>query len=315
MLLELLRLFLSPTEQSDWEERVRRGGEGAPGYGHLKVRLVGSTWGRPPAPGPRERRAALLADPADRACVLAKGTERARARAVATRDRALRHCGLAEALGDWAARALVGVHGGPSMSANATNFLVRPLGFALGALVLCGACSSPKKPKTRPKRRRPPLRSPPTRRPGSSWPTTFQRECVLAAAKVEITGPKGLIDVWRSAGTRWTGASHRKRDARGPAHRREPASPSPDQTPIRAQLDGLVIVADEMLIVIESPTAEKLLIEATGDAYFRYVNSAARRRQPRAPCGSKATSSAMARLATFALALSSPDVASLRCAD
>jgi tryptophanyl-tRNA synthetase len=92
LLLDLLRLFLSPTEQADWEERVRRGGEGAPGYGHLKVRLVEcieETF-RPA----RERRAALLADPAEVERVLAKGAERARARAVATRDRALRNCGL-----------------------------------------------------------------------------------------------------------------------------------------------------------------------------------------------------------------------------
>jgi tryptophanyl-tRNA synthetase len=92
LLLDFLRLFLTPTEQADWEERVRRGGEGAPGYGHLKVRLIECI--EETFRLARERRAALLADPAEVEAVLRKGAERARARASATRDRALRNCGL-----------------------------------------------------------------------------------------------------------------------------------------------------------------------------------------------------------------------------
>jgi len=92
LLLDLLRLFLSEQEQQDWEQRVRVGGAGAPGYGHLKQRLIEVIEERfAPA---RKRREELLADPAEVDRVLERGAQRARARAVATRDRALRNCGL-----------------------------------------------------------------------------------------------------------------------------------------------------------------------------------------------------------------------------
>ncbi len=163
------------------------------------------------------------------------------------------------------------------MSANATNFLVRPLGFALGALVLCGACSSPKKAENPAKATPATAPKPSDEAAAKPWPTTFQRECVLAAAKVEITGPKGLIE---HLAIRQDSLNHAHTESATPEGLRivESHKPESDQTPIRAQLDGLVIVADEMLIVIESPTAEKLLIEATGDAYFRYVDSGEERR-------------------------------------
>jgi len=71
---------------------VRRGGEGAPGYGHLKVRLIDAIEEHfAPA---RARREELLADPGEVDRLLAAGAETARARAVAVRDRAYRACGL-----------------------------------------------------------------------------------------------------------------------------------------------------------------------------------------------------------------------------
>jgi tryptophanyl-tRNA synthetase len=92
VLYELLALFLSPDEQADWAERLRRGGPGAPGYGQLKARL---TEGIEAAFGPaRERRRQLLSDPAELNRLLARGAERARVRATSVRDRALRACGL-----------------------------------------------------------------------------------------------------------------------------------------------------------------------------------------------------------------------------
>ena len=92
LLLEFLGLFLGAEELHDWRERVRAGGAGAPGYGHLKVRLTEAIEERfRPA---RERRAELLADPAAVDQVLAAGARQARARAVATRDAALAACGL-----------------------------------------------------------------------------------------------------------------------------------------------------------------------------------------------------------------------------
>ncbi len=92
LLLDLLRLFLAPGEQAEWEARVRAGGVGAPGYGHLKQRLI-EVIEEHFAPA-RKRREELLADPGEVDAILARGAERARARAAATRDRALAACGL-----------------------------------------------------------------------------------------------------------------------------------------------------------------------------------------------------------------------------
>jgi tryptophanyl-tRNA synthetase len=92
LLQQLLALFLAPDELAQWRERVRAGGPGAPGYGHLKARLVEVVEERFAAA--RERRAELLDDPAELERVLERGARVARARAVATRDAALRACGL-----------------------------------------------------------------------------------------------------------------------------------------------------------------------------------------------------------------------------
>ena len=92
MLFDFLRLFLEPDELSQWEERVRSGGEGAPGYGHLKVRLVEAIEEQFGAA--RLRYKELMADPAELDRVLAKGAERARERAARVRDRAYAASGL-----------------------------------------------------------------------------------------------------------------------------------------------------------------------------------------------------------------------------
>jgi tryptophanyl-tRNA synthetase len=92
LLMDFLRLFLAPDELEQWSERLRRGGPDAPGYGHLKQRLIESIEER--FAEPRKRRDELLADPGEVERVLRAGAERARERAVRTRDRALRACGL-----------------------------------------------------------------------------------------------------------------------------------------------------------------------------------------------------------------------------
>jgi tryptophanyl-tRNA synthetase len=89
---DLMALFLPAAELQDWKERVRAGGPGAPGYGHLKLRL-NEAIEEHFAPA-RARYAELLADPAELDRQLARGAERARARAVRVRDRALAACGL-----------------------------------------------------------------------------------------------------------------------------------------------------------------------------------------------------------------------------
>ena len=92
LLLQFLDLFLDRSEMGDWSERVRRGGADAPGYGHLKVRLVEAM--EEAFRAARERRRELIGDPAERDRARQRGAERARRRAQATRDRALAACGL-----------------------------------------------------------------------------------------------------------------------------------------------------------------------------------------------------------------------------
>lgn len=91
-LFDFLGLFLDGAELDEWKGRVRQGGEGAPGYGHLKVRLVEAINEHfEPA---RERRKELLGDPAELDRILALGADKARERASAVRDRAIAACGL-----------------------------------------------------------------------------------------------------------------------------------------------------------------------------------------------------------------------------
>ena len=87
-----LELFLEKSELADWEERTRRGGADAPGYGHMKARIIEAiedTF----APA-RARREELLSDPAELDRILARGVARASERARAVRDRAFAACGL-----------------------------------------------------------------------------------------------------------------------------------------------------------------------------------------------------------------------------
>ena len=90
--MQFLALFLQPAELADWRERVRRGGEGAPGYGHMKARLI-EVMEDAFAPA-RARREELLADPAELDRILARGAVGARARARATVERCYRASGL-----------------------------------------------------------------------------------------------------------------------------------------------------------------------------------------------------------------------------
>jgi tryptophanyl-tRNA synthetase len=92
LLMSFLELFAAPPEILEWKERVRRGGTGAPGYGHLKMAIIEGMESRFAAA--RARREELLTDPAEVDRVLERGARKARQHAVQVRDRALRACGL-----------------------------------------------------------------------------------------------------------------------------------------------------------------------------------------------------------------------------
>jgi tryptophanyl-tRNA synthetase len=92
VVFDLLALFLEGDELADWKQKVRTGGEGAPGYGHLKMRLVAAIDEHFAAA--RVKRKELLDDPAELERILVAGGTAARERAVAVRDRAFAACGL-----------------------------------------------------------------------------------------------------------------------------------------------------------------------------------------------------------------------------
>jgi len=92
LLFQFLELFLPAEELEQWKQRVRAGGVGAPGYGHMKVRLVEAIEQHFAAA--RAKREEFVKDPARVDAILARGAELARAKARATRDRALAACGL-----------------------------------------------------------------------------------------------------------------------------------------------------------------------------------------------------------------------------
>ncbi len=92
LLFDFLALFLDAADLAEWKDRVRKGGEGAPGYGHLKVRLIEAI-DAAFAPA-RARREELLADRAEVERALERGAVVARERARATLDRAYRACGI-----------------------------------------------------------------------------------------------------------------------------------------------------------------------------------------------------------------------------
>lgn len=92
LLFRFLELFLDANTLADWKERVRRGGPGAPGYGHLKVAICDAMEAY--FTQARARREQFLADPAEVDRILARGADVARERAVRVRDRALQACGL-----------------------------------------------------------------------------------------------------------------------------------------------------------------------------------------------------------------------------
>lgn len=92
VLVDFLKLFLEDAELQDWRARIQAGGESAPGYGHLKVRLAEAVEEHFGAP--RARYEELMNDPAELDRMLLKGAEKARERAVNVLDRARLACGL-----------------------------------------------------------------------------------------------------------------------------------------------------------------------------------------------------------------------------
>lgn len=98
--MDILDLFLTAEEKEDWHERVRKGGEGAPGYGHLKKEIMAqmdALFGEA-----REKYAYLIGDAKGQQEVediLADGAARARPVAQGVLGRCLEAVGMRNAKG------------------------------------------------------------------------------------------------------------------------------------------------------------------------------------------------------------------------
>jgi hypothetical protein len=153
--------------------------------------------------------------------------------------------------------------------------LRRSLSLAAALAALC-ACAS-----ERPASGAAPSSSPSDERPaargGQAWPSEFQREAVLAATRIEIVGPIGLLD---HVAIRQDSENHEHSETATESGLRivERQRAESDGSPIRAQLDALVLVADVELVVLESPAAQDVSVQASGDVFLRYVDTGEERR-------------------------------------
>lgn len=91
-LFDLMALFVDADELADWKSRVAKGGDDAPGYGHLKGRIAEAMDAH--FADARARREELIADRSQVEEVLQAGALVARKRAQSIRDRAYAACGL-----------------------------------------------------------------------------------------------------------------------------------------------------------------------------------------------------------------------------
>lgn len=144
------------------------------------------------------------------------------------------------------------------------------------ALLLVLGCAS-ERTATPPSAVTEPGSAPLAPRAETSWPIEFQREAVLAAARIEVVGPIGLLD---HVAIRQDGENHEHSESATADGLRivERQRAESDGSPIRAQLDALVLLADVELVVLENPVAKEVSIEARGDVFLRYVDTGEERR-------------------------------------
>jgi hypothetical protein len=109
------------------------------------------------------------------------------------------------------------------------------------------------------------------------WTPAFPRASVLIAERIEIVGPRELID--HLAITQNPASHAHAETATREGMRIEKSQlPDSDREPINAHLDALMIAATERLVVLFSPNAKQVTIEARGDVYFREIDSGEEKR-------------------------------------
>jgi hypothetical protein len=142
--------------------------------------------------------------------------------------------------------------------------------LTLGALLALAACKGapgPREASARTSERAAPV----------AWTTTFPDESVLAARVIEVVGPSGLLahlPIVHDPANHL----HEEKATREGMRIEEQQRPDSDGSPIRANLDNLVLIADERLTVLESPGASQVVVQASGDVYFHVPKTGEERR-------------------------------------
>ena len=139
---------------------------------------------------------------------------------------------------------------------------------SFASLVVLAACSTPQKTREA---------SAPTPAPAAAssaaeraWTKTFEERAVLAARELELVGPPGLLEhvvITRDPSNH----SHEESVTEAGLRIEERQLADSDGSPIRAQLDNLVLSADVSLVVLESPASGQVEVRARGDGYFHVL--------------------------------------------
>ena len=143
-------------------------------------------------------------------------------------------------------------------------------------LLAAAACGTPPAPAAETST---PLAAPARPAP-EPWPATFGEPALLVADRIQVEGPRGLLEHFAA---RVEPAVHERVEKTLPAGYLQRITVRPDsaQAEIRAWLDGLEIVALESLTALERPGEVELFVLAEGDAFWRETGSGRERRGQR----------------------------------
>ena len=111
------------------------------------------------------------------------------------------------------------------------------------------------------------------------WTPAFRQASLVIADRVHIEGPKGLLDHVATRAEDGFHSYEAETLPKGFEQRFRVLEPE-SGVELRAWLDNVEIVAMRELVVLERPGELDVLLRATGDAYWRDLESGAERRGP-----------------------------------
>lgn len=139
----------------------------------------------------------------------------------------------------------------------------------VAGLALIASCGTPAQER---QSDRPPGVSTALPEPPRPWTSSFERSALLVADEVRVEGPKGLLD---HIATRIEPEHHVygvETVAEGFRQTFTPRDPNAG-IEMRAYLDGLELVAVRRLVLLERPGDVDVVVQGTGDAYWRETAS------------------------------------------